>query len=398
MRRAAATHLYGRGNRSSTSESESQAMLSSLLDYNGERLDPVSGAYHLGNGYRAYNPVLMRFNCPDDWSPFGAGGINPYTYCAGDPVNHTDPSGHLSWQAWLGIGLGAFSLALSVFTAGASIAAAGGVMVAIDSASMTSLAVGGAGMVSDVTAIASGAVEDSPPSALAALGWFSMATGMVGLAHGLFPLVKRGYGMMHGTYAETSRALSDGFSSEVSFRGEVYVPARFEHYESGNDAGGHPGGFTYLDAAGSNKEYVNDRSVLSSRTVKVTDTPFEPELYQHLVGNLNPRTARVVETTSAVMVLMRGANGNFYRVRSDFVWYQGPRNQITVMPNGEVDMSAGQQMRRNMLPGMSTTGDMAYQIPPANMTQTRAGTFSSYFLVGRDELRQLGLAIPPTQP
>jgi len=74
--------------------------------FNGERLDPVSGTYHLGNGYRAYSPVLMRFTCPDSWSPFGAGGINAYAWCEGDPVNRADPSGHMSWQAGLGIGLG----------------------------------------------------------------------------------------------------------------------------------------------------------------------------------------------------------------------------------------------------------------------------------------------------
>ncbi|WP_437806038.1 RHS repeat-associated core domain-containing protein [Sorangium sp. So ce1078] len=66
------------------------------LGYHGERQDPVTGTTHLGNGYRAYNPVLMRFNTPDDWSPFGAGGINRYAYCVGDPINRVDPSGHLS--------------------------------------------------------------------------------------------------------------------------------------------------------------------------------------------------------------------------------------------------------------------------------------------------------------
>lgn len=62
----------------------SGAATSQLPGFNGERIDPVSGTYHLGNGYRAYNPTLMRFNCPDSLSPFRAGGINPYAYCAGD--------------------------------------------------------------------------------------------------------------------------------------------------------------------------------------------------------------------------------------------------------------------------------------------------------------------------
>jgi RHS repeat-associated protein len=73
----------------------------SLLGFNGERPDPVTGHYLLGNGYRAFNPVLMRFNSPDSLSPFGKGGLNPYTYCLGDPTNNYDPDGHrtlpLSW-------------------------------------------------------------------------------------------------------------------------------------------------------------------------------------------------------------------------------------------------------------------------------------------------------------
>lgn len=68
--------------------------LLSLLGFNGERRDPVTGHYLLGNGYRAFNPVLMRFNSPDSWSPFGKGGLNAYAYCLGDPVNQTDPTGH----------------------------------------------------------------------------------------------------------------------------------------------------------------------------------------------------------------------------------------------------------------------------------------------------------------
>ncbi|WP_116892353.1 RHS repeat-associated core domain-containing protein [Pseudomonas syringae] len=63
--------------------------------FNGERADPVTGHYLLGNGYRAFNPVLMRFNRPDSLSPFGRGGLNAYAYCQGDPVNRSDPGGHV---------------------------------------------------------------------------------------------------------------------------------------------------------------------------------------------------------------------------------------------------------------------------------------------------------------
>lgn len=67
--------------------------LHSLLGFAGEQPDPVTGHYLLGNGYRAFNPVLMRFNSPDSVSPFGEGGVNAYAYCLGDPVNFRDPLG-----------------------------------------------------------------------------------------------------------------------------------------------------------------------------------------------------------------------------------------------------------------------------------------------------------------
>lgn len=66
----------------------------SLLGFNQQRRDPRTGCYLLGNGYRAYNPILMRFHSPDSLSPFGEGGINGYAYCGGDPVNWEDSSGH----------------------------------------------------------------------------------------------------------------------------------------------------------------------------------------------------------------------------------------------------------------------------------------------------------------
>lgn len=64
------------------------------LGFNGQLREASIGWYLLGNGYRAYNPRLMRFHSPDSWSPFGGGGLNAYMYCVGDPVNRVDPTGH----------------------------------------------------------------------------------------------------------------------------------------------------------------------------------------------------------------------------------------------------------------------------------------------------------------
>jgi RHS repeat-associated protein len=75
----------------------SESGLLSLLCFNGEQPDSVTGHYLLGIGHhRPFNPVLMRFNCPDSWSPFWEGELNAYVYCGGDPVNQRDPTGHNS--------------------------------------------------------------------------------------------------------------------------------------------------------------------------------------------------------------------------------------------------------------------------------------------------------------
>ncbi len=65
-----------------------------LIAFNGQRLDLLIKGYALGNGYRIYRPNLRRFCSPDTFSPFSNGGLNAYSYCEGDPINNTDPSGH----------------------------------------------------------------------------------------------------------------------------------------------------------------------------------------------------------------------------------------------------------------------------------------------------------------
>ncbi|MBV7574071.1 type IV secretion protein Rhs [Pseudomonas sp. PDM32] len=151
--------------------------LFSLLGFNGEPLDPLTGLYLLGNGYRAYSPALMRFLSPDSLSPFGAGGLNPYAYCAGDPINRMDPTGHV-WEAVLGITLAVAGLALSVVTAGAATPLT--LMCMALAATSTSLAI--AGIVVDELAPESGVGE--------VLGWASLATGGMSAVGGLGALGK----------------------------------------------------------------------------------------------------------------------------------------------------------------------------------------------------------------
>jgi len=72
------------------------SLSTSALGYNGVLHEAAGSWQILGNGYRVYNPVLMRFHSPDDMSPFGKGGLNAYGYCQLDPINQVDPSGHWS--------------------------------------------------------------------------------------------------------------------------------------------------------------------------------------------------------------------------------------------------------------------------------------------------------------
>lgn len=81
----------------------SSAIPQDLPSFTGQHADLVTGHYLLGNGYRALNPVLMRFNSPDSLSPFGEGGFNAYGYCSGDPVNSVDENGHLTTRVLAGI-------------------------------------------------------------------------------------------------------------------------------------------------------------------------------------------------------------------------------------------------------------------------------------------------------
>ena len=90
--------------------------LLNLLGFNGERPDPMTGHYLLGQGYRAFNLILMRFNSPDSLSPFGRGGVNCYAYCQGNPINNQDPSGHISFKTMALVLLASRRFKRSLFT------------------------------------------------------------------------------------------------------------------------------------------------------------------------------------------------------------------------------------------------------------------------------------------
>ncbi|MDB5995837.1 MAG: hypothetical protein JWP42_2973 [Pseudomonas sp.] len=177
----------------------------------GEQLDPLTGLYLPGNGYRAYSPRLMRFLSPDSLSPFGVGGLNSYAYCLGDPINRVDPTGHVSWQSALGIGLSLFSVAISILTFGAT--------TPLAVASLT-LALA-SGITGSASAIAR---EVIPQSGLGeVLGYVSLGLGLASFGAGA-GAAARGAGRVAGAFRSglsgnsqtAARAMARGMSERTA--------------------------------------------------------------------------------------------------------------------------------------------------------------------------------------
>ncbi|MEE4883435.1 RHS repeat-associated core domain-containing protein [Pseudomonas alliivorans] len=214
----------------------------SCKGYNGERRDPVTGCYHLGNGYRAYHPQIRSFQQPDSLSPFDGGGINEYSYCC-NPIDYHDPSGHIMlsrWgqndlidrleqtlretrpqpvgSRWRGIAL-SFTLTvvgvlLAIPSGGASLA-----FFAITSAlSFTALAL-------EVT---SKFLEDSDPEFAHKLGIASMVTGFLSIGN-FFNVFKQAGRMLRWTLSGIGRLVN---RVQAGIRGAIRGWRHFKRYGS----------------------------------------------------------------------------------------------------------------------------------------------------------------------
>lgn len=174
---------------------------SSPYGFAGERREPLTDWYIAG-GFRPYDPLLMVFVAPDSLSksPFGQGGINPYSYCAGDPINRIDPDGH-AWWSWLIAGVGIVGgIVATVFSFGAG-APAGAAIIAVTNSGLASLTVSQAvvigvaalGAVSVATGAAStmARLMDSEWGGAAILGYISAATGVVTGIYGMKQMLSK---------------------------------------------------------------------------------------------------------------------------------------------------------------------------------------------------------------
>lgn len=181
-------------------------MARSIAAFNGERTDPLTGCQPLGNGYRAYSPVLCRFTSCDDWSPFGAGGLNRYAYSEGDPTNGADPSGHMGWMTGVSIGLGIVGMLCSIVTVGTSLAVAGSLGIALTATTLS--------LVADVSAIGSVATSDGHSRTSSLLSWLSLAAGMLSFGISMGPGLARLAGKLN-------RSLGQGLLSSLSFLNKI---------------------------------------------------------------------------------------------------------------------------------------------------------------------------------
>jgi RHS repeat-associated protein len=147
----------------------------------GEVGEEDTGWYLLGS--RLYSPTLRRFLSPDGASPFDAGGLNRYAYCAGDPINRVDPSG-AAWWDWVGVAVGVVASAVAIAATGGALlgvvaaAAAGSLTAAVSTPTMAAMA---ASVVLEITSVAveigsTVATEVGDESAAGILGWLALGT------------------------------------------------------------------------------------------------------------------------------------------------------------------------------------------------------------------------------
>ncbi|KFC10555.1 hypothetical protein GTGU_00605 [Trabulsiella guamensis ATCC 49490] len=199
--------------------------ITSLPGFNGERQDPLSGVTHLGNGYRAYSPILRRFTCPDSESPFGIGGINPYAYCESDPINQTDPSGHgpITWllRKIIGVSIRIGIKAAMSDSMSATIATLSTVETGVEAAA--SLATG----------VAAKEMAEKDPAMARKLGWASMGLGIAatfGIAEKLAPRIGQ---KLEGISGKMKRVLPGNNRRTLSLGG----PMRNTRIHQGNYTG-----------------------------------------------------------------------------------------------------------------------------------------------------------------
>ncbi|MFC0397813.1 RHS repeat-associated core domain-containing protein [Paraburkholderia rhizosphaerae] len=184
--------------------------------FKGQRYDPLTYLYHLGDGMRAYDSaLLMRFLQYDAQSPFGAGGLNPYVYCECDPVTFLDASGNnKTWVIAPVVAAIGFLLGLASFGIGAW-AVAGGALALTSGLAFTGGVVGLAG---GATGLGAALVEDEKTA-----GQLTLASSVLSGLSGVVQLLSLGFVLGKGMLAWR-------FVDRVSTARTLSAQAQFKRY------------------------------------------------------------------------------------------------------------------------------------------------------------------------
>ncbi|MFZ9036206.1 MAG: RHS repeat-associated core domain-containing protein [Francisellaceae bacterium] len=83
--------------------------------YGGQRRDPSTALWSLGNGYRQYDPVISGFMQADSLSAFsGKNTENAFAYAGGNPIGYNDPTGHFKVSTTMNSILNGVGVSLSL--------------------------------------------------------------------------------------------------------------------------------------------------------------------------------------------------------------------------------------------------------------------------------------------
>ncbi|NJL26835.1 MAG: hypothetical protein HC897_02610 [Thermoanaerobaculia bacterium] len=194
--------------------------VSSGRQFVGHLKDTHSGLYLLGDGTRAYDPEIGVFLSADGWSPFEMGGVNPYVYCKGNPINLIDPNAHMSSGASLGLNV--FFFVLDAVVLGIAVAAAvvsGGASLAVGA----TIVGASLGLVSDTLGIAADSmtIKDDRhgvtdrAGTIQNLGLASASIGVAAMAVDLASMAGESVGVVRSAKGARSRYRAQGQHDRV---------------------------------------------------------------------------------------------------------------------------------------------------------------------------------------
>ena len=349
--------------------------------FNGETLDPVTGNYMLGNGYRAYNPTLIRFMSQDSLSPFAEAGINAYQYCSGDPINRSDPSGHLDG---LKLGLGIFAVLVGIagavdapFTGGTSLAVAAGVI-----GSAAGAISGGLTIASAVVAEINPDVADKLDIASWAFTGISLVAGAVGAAGGIYQGTKA-----PGFISKLSKGKlgNSRLKVDIKFRPKSQVKARRIALESDELKSGKKIINTQQKVTPISMKNENGVVFKAPETVNKIEKFGESGFFgSRMIKTYTPRQSMTswkggltVAKTMIDQVGAIGSGGIGITIKATAL-----AEKETTLSNQNFaalsNMSANQYLDRVSAPGLSRTSILSAETNPASInSQIRQGIYTS---------------------